>query len=157
MIDNYLFLEELIIDRVKNEVNGLKVVEGRSALASLAEDQQVVPAVYVVYLGDQLADDTSHQGVRRIVQQVTQNWAAVLAVNPADGQNNGKLARHQAGTLLAQLIKALTGWVPHEGTAPLARASGTTATNYINNFCYYPLIFKTSFTFPQVPKWKSTP
>lgn len=156
-MDNYLFLEQPLIDRIESEVKGLKVVAGRTDLASLADVKQIVPAVYVIYLGDKLADDTQHQGNRRTVQQVTQNWAAVLAVNPADGQKDGKHARQQAGVLLAQLIKALTGWRFSDALTPLARAAGTTTANYVGSFCYYPLIFKTSFTFPQAPQWKSTP
>lgn len=157
MIDNYLFLEQPIIDRVKSEVLGLKTVAGRTDLASLAGDRQIVPAVYVIYLGDELADGVNQQGGRKVVQMVTQNWAAVLTVNPADPSKEGKYARAQAGMLLAQLITALSGWTPNDTVTPFCRVAGRTAATYLDSYLYYPVIFQTNFIFPQVPQWKNTP
>lgn len=157
MIDNYLFLEEPIIDRIKSEVTGLKTVAARTDLASLAGDRQIVPAVYVIYLGDELVDGVSHQGMRKLVQTVTQSWAAVLTVNPADAGKEGKQARLQAGTLLAQLITALSGWKPNDAVTPFYRAAGRTAATYLDGYFYYPLIFQTNFVFPEVSQWKPSP
>lgn len=149
-INNYLFLEELLINRVKAEVTGLKTVKGIPELASVAEEAQIVPAVYIIYLGDEIAEGANQQGARMNTQLVTQHWAAVLATNPADTYKTGAIARRQAGQLIAHLLKVLTGWIPAQGCQPMRRAAGRVEGVYINGFYYLPFIFKTAFIFPQV-------
>lgn len=157
LIDNYLFLEQPLIDHVKTNVHGLKMVAGRNDLTSLDGDRQIVPAVYIIYLGDELAEGANHQGNRQLVQTVTQHWAAVLVVNPADSSKDGKNARTQAGALLAKLIKSLTGFKPFDYISPFCRSAGRTNATAIGSYFYYPLLLTTNFIFPEISQWKSTP
>ncbi|WP_418314624.1 phage tail terminator protein [Pseudomonas aeruginosa] len=61
-------------------------------LATLDEQRQGSPCVYVVYLGDEISTRQSHQGGSRAVQTVTQHWAAVLTLYYADAQGDGGAA-----------------------------------------------------------------
>lgn len=157
MSDNYLFLEQLIIERIKSEVKGLKKVEGLSNLASLEGERQVVPAAYVIYLNDVVSSGDNHQGALKKVQTITQEWAVVLTVNPADADKTGKNARQQAGVLLAEILKAMTGWKPDGATTAFSRATGRAAPSYFDSYFYYPVAFQINFIFPRVTKWKNTP
>jgi len=154
MADNYLFLEELLIKRINDQVQGLKFVGSAPDIDAVKQQRQKVPAAYVIYLGDDIVSDVTHQGGNRVVQKLVQNWAIVLTVNQADSMANGAAARRQTGELLGSLIKKLTGWAPVEGVTPLKRAAGRSATFVIGSFLYYPLIFQTSFIFPKTEPWR---
>ncbi|MBX6761994.1 hypothetical protein ISE73_33745, partial [Pseudomonas aeruginosa] len=109
---DYLFLEPLLIERIRSEVPGLAIVSGVPDLAALSEQDQPAPSVYVVYLGDEIGTGADHQGGRRAIQAIGQQWAVVLVVHYADSSNSGEGARREAGPLLGRLVKALTGWAP---------------------------------------------
>ncbi|MGI0446383.1 phage tail terminator protein [Pseudomonas aeruginosa] len=108
---DYLFLEPLLIERIRSEVPGLAIVSGVSDLAALSEQDQPAPSVYVVYLGDEIGTGADHQGGRRAIQAIGQQWAVVLVVHYADSSNSGEGAR-RGGQDLGRLVKALTGWAP---------------------------------------------
>ncbi|MFV9485902.1 hypothetical protein P7I89_22225 [Pseudomonas aeruginosa] len=59
---DYLFLEPLLIERIRSEVPGLAIVSGVPDLAALSEQDQPAPSVYVVYLGDEIGTGADHQG-----------------------------------------------------------------------------------------------
>lgn len=151
---DYLFLETLLVERIRAEVPGLQDVSGIPDLATLDEQRQGSPCVYVVYLGDEIGTGASHQGGSRAIQTVTQHWAAVLTLYYADAQGDGQGAWREAGPLLGQLLKALTGWVPDQGVSPLARSPQASPVSYSNGFFYFPLVFTANFVFPRLKSWK---
>lgn len=151
---DYLYLEQLIIDRVRDQVQGLTDVLGIPDLASLDEERQIAPAVYVIYLGDEVGTGVQHQGGRGAIQTVTQNWAVVLTVYYADARGDGHGARREAGPLLGSLLQALSGWVPDGATAPMKRAPQQAPVAYANGYFYYPLVFQASFVYPRIKTWQ---
>lgn len=151
---DYLFLEPLLVERVRAEVPGLALVGGVPDLASVADRQQLSPAVYLIYLGDDLATGHAAQGGQGRVQTVTQLWAAVLALYCADPSGEGSGARREAGPLLGRLLKALTGWAPRVDVAPLTRRQGPAEVAYADGYFYYPLVFQASFVFPRTRTWQ---
>jgi len=151
---DYLFLEPLLIERVRAEVAGLALVGGVPDLASVAERQQLSPAVYLIYLGDELGTGPKAQGGLGQVQTVSQLWAAVLALYCADPNGEGSGARREAGPLLGQLLNALTGWTARADVTPLTRRQGPSEVAYADGYFYYPLVFQTSFVFPRMRTWQ---
>lgn len=151
---DYLYLEPLIIERVRESVPGLADVAGIPDLASVDEARQVTPAVYVVYLGDDVGGGAQHQGSRGAIQTVTQNWAVVLSVHYADATGSGEGARKEAGPLLGALLQALSGWLPDGATAPMKRAPQQAPVAYANGYFYYPLVFQASFVYPRNKTWQ---
>lgn len=139
---DYLALEPLIIERIDDTVAGLKVVTGVPDLAAVGAGQQVTPAVYVIYLGDQPGEQQGN------AQVVTQLWAAVLTVYYADADGSGEGARRIAGPLLGRLLPALAGWKPRKDITPLKRVATTTPAEYADGFGYFPLVFAASFVYP---------
>ena len=53
MVSDYLFIEQLLIDRVTAVVPDLKAVLTASDLAAMEEAMQITPAAHVIYLGDE--------------------------------------------------------------------------------------------------------
>ncbi|HHM6772740.1 TPA: phage tail terminator protein [Pseudomonas aeruginosa] len=151
---DYLFLEQLLVDRIQAEVPGLAGVEGLPDLATLGDQSQASPCVYVIYLGDQIDTGASAQGGSRGVQFVVQHWAAVLTVYYADAQGDGQGARRLAGPLLGRLLKALTGWVPALDVAALARSPQAAQVGYANGYFYFPLVFTARFVYPRIKSWQ---
>ncbi len=152
---DYLFLEDLLIARIREQVTGLVTVEGVADLASVDQASIATPAVYVVYLGDVIAQGAHHQGGQRAIQTVTQNWAVVLCVGYADSLGDGYGARRIAGPILGELLKAVTGWTPDAGVQPLARTAQQAPVSYDDGVFYYPLVFQANFVYPRVKSWQS--
>lgn len=152
---DYLFLEELFIDRLKDQVDGLLHVGGLPDLQSVADQEQYSPSVYVIYLGDSISTSSSARGSGLSAQKVIQHWAFVLALNTADPTSYGEQARRLAGPYLGKIIQALTGWQPAQDVETLTRASRQAPVRYENGFFYYPLVFTTGFMFPRrTLKWQ---
>lgn len=142
---DYLALEPLLVDRINKELTGqLRAVLGVPELAAVAQSNQVTPAVYVIYLGDQVGQQTGN------AQPVAQLWGVVLAVYYADANNTGEGARRIAGPLLGKLLAALVNWKPRTDLAPLKRVETNTAAEYDNGFGYFPLVFASTFIYPPV-------
>ncbi len=156
MADNYLLLENLLVERIKSEVTGWVVVEPKASLAEVEQERQLTPSIYIIYLGDEITTGTGQHGGLRKVQVVTQQWAMVVTSNPADASTTGSYAREELGELLGKVITAITGWKPLDDIEAFRRSAGRTETIPINGFIYYPLIFETSFIFPKVKNvWTS--
>lgn len=151
---DYLFLEPLLVERIRAEVPGLAAVSGLPDLSTLDDQSQVSPSVYVIYLGDQVGTGAQAQGGARAIQTVAQHWAAVLTVYYADAQGDGEGARRLAGPLLGRLLKALTGWKPSADVDALARSSQVAQVSYRNGYFYFPLVFTARFVYPRIKSWK---
>lgn len=151
---DYLFLEPLLVERIRAEVPGLASVSGVPDLATLNEQSQLSPSVYVIYLGDQIGTGADAQGGTRNIQMVVQNWAVVLTVYYADGVGDGEGARRLAGPLLGRLLKALTGWAPALDVGALARSHQGAQVSYSNGYFYFPLVFTARFVYPRTKSWK---
>ncbi|MGB6054032.1 MAG: hypothetical protein WBG17_02205, partial [Burkholderiaceae bacterium] len=86
---DYLFLEELLIERITARVDGLQAVLSAPDLAAIEEQVQITPAAHVVYLGDDIGTGAGAQGGMGKTQVITQLWAAVIAVYYADPGDSG--------------------------------------------------------------------
>ena len=80
---DYLFLEPLLVERVRSELPGLALVGGVPDLATVAGQQQASPAVYLIYLGDELAAGPAALGGQGRVQTVTQRAHQSVSSRPA--------------------------------------------------------------------------
>ena len=140
MVDDYLFIEPLLVERINAEVPGLKAVLTATEMAEILETRQITPAVHVVYLGDGKPAGPAK------ATRVTQMWAAVVAVHHADPKGDGAGARRIAGPLIAKLLRALSGWVPHPIVTPLERSTPI-PSRFSNGYGYYPFVFRAQFVF----------
>lgn len=146
MVTDYLFMEPLLVERVKASVAGLRGVFTAPDLAAMAEQAQITPAAHVIYVGDETGTGAGDQGTMGKVQLVTQLWAVVIAVYYADAVDTGFGARHLAGPLIADLMRGLSGWTPEHNVKALTRGHPVQA-HYANGFGYYPFVFRAQFVF----------
>ncbi|MFZ6775801.1 phage tail terminator protein [Undibacterium sp. Ji83W] len=145
-IEDYLFIEQPLIARIKEKMPGLQGVYACANLADLATQQQITPAAHVIYVGDETGTTSRDQGNLGKVQVVTQLWAVILAVYDADPINTGEGARRLAGPLIASLLRAVSGWKPDDTVKPLVRGRPV-PPHYANGYGYYPFVFKAEFVF----------
>lgn len=146
--DDYLFLEDVFIQRIKDEVGGLAAVQGLPDLQSLDDQTAQSPSVYVIYLGDVVPQGVTAQGASKRLQRVDQRWGVVLSISVADAADDGVAARRIAGPLLAQLIDALTGWQPEGVTQNICRAPGSVPAQYENGLYLFPVVFSATIYSP---------
>ena len=154
---DYLFLEDLFIQRVRDEVSGLADVKGLPDLQSLDELAMATPSVYVIYLGDGVVPGPAGQGGQKKVQVTKQYWAFVLHVKTADASNQGEAARREAGPLLGKMMVALQGWKPADDVDALCRAERQAPATYRDGDGFFPIIFSTTFVFPRKKPWAPNP
>jgi len=143
-MDDYLFLQPLLIERVKACVPGLAHIGSAANLAEAQDNTAASPSVWIIYLGEDISD------AARAKHPVKQHWAALLTLAyPKQGQ---------AGPLLGQLINALTGWIPaaagqppETACSPLERTSTRLPVVFENDWLICPLLFTARFFWPREP------
>jgi hypothetical protein len=96
--NDYLQLEDLLVDRLKTEMTDLRAVMTATDLAGVQGARQVEPAAHVIYIGDQIGEGSQSQGSTGASQVVTQHWMVVLVVKFAGTPTTGKGNRKIAGT-----------------------------------------------------------
>jgi|GEM_PF-1063204 len=138
-MNNYLFMQPLLIERIKSAVTGLAQVDSLHNLEAIDTQSAASPACWIIYCGDAANDDKAGKN------QVTQYWAAVLSVYYKD--------QLQIGELLGQLINALSDWQPdttqHAGISPLQRANENLPVSLEGELLIFPLLFKAGFIWPR--------
>jgi hypothetical protein len=137
-MDNYLSAEQLIIDRLEAQIDGVHVLSAAD-LSGVDERSQVTPAVHVVYDGDDLGDRAG-DGAAQIVRQ---RWLTVVATRNVRAIGSGKAAREDAGTVILQALAALAGWQPSEEHGQMVRIPGPRPA-YRDGYLYVPITWHTA-------------
>lgn len=133
-----------ICDRIKDQVPALKRVLPAWDLASVVEQSQVVPAVFVIYDGEDVVDQVPNG--KKVLED--QRFIVVLAIRNASDTLGGSGAAEDAKAIRASIYAALSGWVPGPEHRPLTRAQANYRPHYTPGFAYLPTIFKTKSFFP---------
>lgn len=139
---NHLALEALLIARLKSAVPDFRDVLGMADLAAMQESSQTAPAAHVIYQGDSIPSGSSAgQGTAQVV---VQSWLVVVAVRNARDTRGGTDARAEAGVLLTDTIKALSGWQAAPEFRPMVRVNAP-RPGFNAGFAYFPLAFEARF------------
>jgi len=142
---DYLWLEDVLIERVKSVLPELKLVGPAASLIRAKDGAQVSPAAYVIYLGDEVGGTRGNPSpTRGEMQFVTQLWAVALMVAYGDRKGDGAGARNLAGPLASRILTSVSGWQPQGCQFPLKRRNGA-RPEYEGNFMVLPLVFETGF------------
>lgn len=131
-----------ICDRIKAQVPGLRAVLPAWDLAAVTERTQVVPAVHVVYDGE----DPIEQSGRRVLEE--QRFLVVIVVRNVRDCLGGSGAAEDAKVLRAKVLEALTGFSPTPNHKPMQRAKARATPHYTPGFAYLPIAFTTRSTNP---------
>lgn len=136
---DYLFLRDVIAQRVSTTVPGIDTIEGIDEFAQASEAKIVGVKGYVLWEGDRWGGSDTSRASNGKSQIFTQRWSFMLAVRNAAQHDKGAKGL-SAGPLLASIHKALAGWVPDGAYRPFVRTSGRAPT-YRANVALYPLTF----------------
>jgi len=143
-MNDYLFMQPLLIERIKSTVSGLAQVDSLFTLGDLSKQNKASPACWVIYCGDTPNDD--QQGQSKVIQY----WAAVLATRYPQ--------QKETGELLGQIIAALSDWQPKEsGVSPIIRAKDPQPVSFEHDFLCFPLLFEARFIWPRKTLWQPKP
>lgn len=140
-MNNYLDLENLIIERLTAELPKEVKVLSSADLEGLKTSAQPAPAVHVLLEDDQPASEVNTS------QQIKQRWCCILVVKNVRTVRTGQAARTDAGLLIPQIITILNNWEPQGAIPyyPLTRVKTAFKPRYSNGFMHYPLTFECSF------------
>jgi len=137
-MDDYLFLQPLLIERVKSQVPCLAHIGSAASLAEAQDKTTASPSVWIIYLGEDVTDGA------RAKHPVKQHWAVLLTLAcPKQGR-------------VGPLINALTGWIPaaagqsaEKACSPLERTSTRLPVVFENDWLIAPLLFTARFFWPR--------
>ncbi|MBY0572052.1 MAG: hypothetical protein K2P84_00090 [Undibacterium sp.] len=142
---NYLMLEDLLVQRLTDELPELKAILTAMDLSSVQANRQMESAAHVIYMGDEVGSGHLTQGSTGAAQVTAQIWMVVLVIKFAGTVSTGKGNREKAGPLIAKLLKALCGWQPAAPMTALRRiGTSNLKVGYDNGFAYYPFQFKST-------------
>lgn len=144
-LQNFMLLQSELVQRLHARLEAqhpaVYVLTG-AELAEVVEEQQLTPAVHLVYQSYKVAE--SRPDGRAI--RIEQTWLAVVACRNVRSLKSGEAARDQAGALAYQVMTALVGWQPACGCKPLRLESGP-AAGYSGGHQYLPLAFVAEILF----------
>lgn len=134
-MNDYLVLESLITDRLKDQIDGITARQIRG-LPKVHEAFDLAPAVLVTLDTDN-PGAVANNGATHKVEQI---WVCILAVDSTDSKT---------GSYLSQIICALSGWSSDaKRFSPFVRVPTKFMPDVSPNGVYYfPLAFSTSFVF----------
>ena len=139
MNTNLFAVEPELVARLQAQLADLapKVAVLVSAdLAGVTEEQQITPAVHVVYQGYQVLETRSDGKTARMEQ----TWLVTTAVRNVKNMRSGAAARVDAGLIAMRVSQALMGFKPVSATRPLRLADAPHAV-FNGGFQYTPLAF----------------
>jgi hypothetical protein len=134
-----LVAEQLIIDRIIDQVPDFKTVDNPSLLAGLNDIGPLLPGCFVMPgPADISSQQTNGTGV---VEE--QDWQLIIIVAHQAFKNENRLTEDTAGELMQACIGALSGWRPgqNEFFRPFTYA-GRAEPNYNSGYAEFPLSFK---------------
>lgn len=114
-----------------------RAVETRAVLASVAEEMQTVPAIYVVYDGYAVIDADAQRAV------LAHRWLAVVAVGNATPGPEAAARNQEAGPMVAAVFAALHGFMPPGSSGAMVPATPPRPYYSEARFAYYPVAFTT--------------
>lgn len=137
-LQDYLFLQPLVIERVQTAVPAEQhvVVDGAERMMQAFEQDLRPITLWVLWAGDRIDRSTAASGAL-----VFQNWLVLLALrNPSPDQYARSSA---AGPWLARLHKVMAGWQPTgvPGSPKFTRVQGP-KPDYKNGSALFPLQFE---------------
>jgi hypothetical protein len=139
---DWLVAEQLIIDRVADQVQEFVKVLGAADLSALDEKTPTSPSCFVVYDGDRIPGNTPgtviNQGANQIVFQ---RWIVIVAVKSAKDVRGGSGARRKAGEIIRATLNALSGWKPEAALGALVRVQAP-RPEYAGGFGFFPIAFE---------------
>ncbi|MBF0098562.1 MAG: hypothetical protein HQM04_06960 [Magnetococcales bacterium] len=141
---NDLFVaQELLVNRLSEQVNGLRLVQGLRDGAAVQERPGTTPAAYVLYDGQEVRMQAGR------AQVVDQKWLVMLVIRslrdtstPQAAPQAANSGRQDAGPLLIHLCRALLGWRPAAEFGALSLLNAPNPS-FRDGFGYYPLRFAT--------------
>ncbi|MEZ3140805.1 hypothetical protein ACBQ88_17195 [Citrobacter braakii] len=146
---NYFYLAPLIRKRLVEKVPELINVYGAAEFSRLETFDPVTPCAFIIYNGDVTPSSMQNTGgVLRLTQSVTQRWLVVICVNYSDPMGLDDEMLTEGGSLLSDVINAVSGWSPDEkGASPLHRSNQNLPPDYGDGLGFFPVIFET-----QIPR-----
>lgn len=139
-MDNLLALEALIVNKLKQDLNGFNQISGMPDLETIKSNVlQFTPACWISWDGDKV-ESTSAGGMD---SKINQRWLVFIVVRNVSELIKGAASRNEAGLLMMQVYRALQGWQP-QGYTELVRATAP-APVYSAGLLIAPLAFETTF------------
>jgi len=138
MIENLLVAEELIIERLENTIDDIKILS-TADLSGVTERSQIIPAIHVVYAGYKLETEGQQSQSMAFIRQ---KWITMIVDRDIRSIKNGKTISPNAGIVHSQIIKSLFGYQLSPDHS-FMRLESPQPPRYANNFAYYPIPFST--------------
>lgn len=137
MTDDFLALGPLLVEHLANALPPQVRAQTLHDLASVANGQQAVPAVFVAYDGYRVTDASIDARLA-----VDQSWLTVVTVRNVRDAAVGAHARNEAGAIAAQVIETLHR-ARFPGVKPLRFASAP-RPGFSAGYFYLPLAWTAS-------------
>lgn len=135
---NFFSVRAEIAEKLK-EIQAFKQIYTPLNSVKVTEMSQVTPSAHVNFI--RIAPVAS--AGRGSINKVEQQWAVTVACRNAQSQlNNGDVVTDEAGDLLEEVIKLLSGWEPESGRDALSLVD--VREGFSSSFAYLTAVFSSS-------------
>lgn len=144
----------LVKTYIENNLRDVPRVDHVPELTGVEKLTQVVPAIYIVWDGeDVLAGARKRAGMNGTkqlggysdgLQRIRQFWLFVLVVRNPAKSGTGERLLEEAGKLMGDFVTLLTGWPPSQTKDPFVRVTAP-RPRYLPSCALLPVRYQTEF------------
>jgi hypothetical protein len=148
-VSDFFAAELPLLERLKAKVPTAATVVSGVDMAGLQKMPFALPAIYVMFNEYRV----TQQQILTGKVQVEEVWLIVVAARNLVTAQTGLTARQEAGPLLAQIIQAISGWMPEDSLyeSPFKLIQGAPRWWYHDGLLHYPLAFSILVPFSGEP------
>lgn len=138
----YFAVEPLLVERIKNNVEGLIEVDTPFSIESMLDNRNNAPSVSIIWYGERFGEQVGRDGKVRSMQY--DQWLIVLKVNDTESQSTTTSSiRALADPFIIQIHDCMMDFNPQiKGYAQFTKASCPVTNGSDSGFAYFPFMFE---------------
>lgn len=138
----YFAVEPLLVDNIKNNVDGLIEVDTPFSIEEMLDNRNNAPSVSVIWYGERFSEQVGRNGQSKSIQY--DQWLVVLKINDTCAQSvDTHSIRALADPYIMQLHDCLMDFNPNiQGYSRFNKTACPVTNGSDSGFAYFPFMFE---------------
>lgn len=138
----YFAVEPLLVDNIKNNVDGLIAVDTPFSIESMLDNRNNAPSVSLIWYGERFAEQVGRNGPAKSIQY--DQWLIVLKINDTESQSSDTQSiRALADPYIMQIHDCMMNFNPQlAGYGRFDKTACPVTNGSDSGFAYFPFMFE---------------
>ncbi len=138
----YFAVEPVLVDNIKNNVDGLIEVDTPFSIESMLDNRNNAPSVSIIWYGERFSEQVGRNGLAKSIQY--DQWLVVLKINDTCAQSvDTHSIRALADPYIMQIHDCMMNFNPQlNGYGRFDKTSCPVTSGSDSGFAYFPFMFE---------------